>query len=59
MIKLVCDRCGEEILMQSPKAVRKVMFCYGGTYVQYELCVNCMDEVRKFAKSIKVEEGAE
>ena len=56
MIKLICDRCGEEILMQSPKMVRKVMFNYGGTYIKYELCRNCMDEVKKFTKSVKAED---
>jgi len=47
MIKIICDRCGKELLTTYSQNTRKVVFLEGSR-TEYDLCKNCMVEVRNF-----------
>lgn len=53
MIKMVCDRCGKEIVLtyRSPNEPSKLTTPY--TSIQYDLCKNCIVEVRDFIEQGK------
>ena len=53
MFKMICDRCGKEIVLthRSPDEPCKLTTPY--TSIQYDLCKNCIVEVRDFIEQGK------
>ena len=55
MIKLICDRCGEECAplpdyVQAPEFEYRVMYCRGLAYRNLDLCGKCQKDLDSWIK---------
>lgn len=48
MIKIVCDRCGKEVLSRTSLSTHRITLMDGTIRTEFDLCKDCILKVRNF-----------
>jgi len=57
VIKMVCDRCGKEVLTTIVPYTSKVIMMNGVIRTNYDLCKECLYKVRNFITDAQTDCG--